>query len=118
MSFMQSYGYVIIILIVAVIYIYILEFNKKTIKQSVEESFTNKSDFESYFSPTNYYDSCHTKNERVNLAYKKLEYELPFNGHNAGYIDLGYPPRVSLNSFPTLNFHSPNGPKPEDYDCC
>ena len=44
MSFMQSYGYVVLILLIAILYFYFLEFNKKTIKSSIEESFSNKSD--------------------------------------------------------------------------
>ena len=118
MSFMQSYGYVVLILLIAILYIYFLEFNKKTIKSSIEESFSNKSDYDPQFAPSKYYGSCNLTKDRLLLADKKLEYELPFNGHNSGYIDLGLPPRVKINSYPTLNFHSPNGPKPEDYDCC
>ena len=118
MSFMKSYGYVIFIIIVALLYIFTLEYNKKSIKTTIEESFSNKSDYDPQFAPLKYYGSCNLSNDRLLLENKKLEYELPFNGHNSGYVTFGSPPIVKLNSYPTLNFHSPNGPKPEDYDCC
>ena len=118
MSFMQNYGYIILIILAALLYIYFLEHNKKSIKSSIEESFSNKSDYDPQFAPLKYYTSCNLKQDRFSLADKRLEYELPFNGHNAGYIDLGLPPRVTLNSYPTLNFHSPNGPRKEEYECC
>tara|TARA_A100001015_G_C14875671_1_gene666215 strand:- start:135 stop:491 length:357 start_codon:yes stop_codon:yes gene_type:complete len=118
MTFIENYGFLILILAIAVIYILILEMSKKSIKESIQESFSNKSKYDSQFVPVNYFDSCNLKKDRKNLKERKLDFELPFNANNAGYIDLGLPPRVKLNSYPTLNFHSPNGPKSEDYYCC
>jgi len=120
MSYISNYGFIILLIVILFLYHYfIVNNNQKNLKQEIHEGFeTNsqyKSEYDPQFSPIQLLDSKNLINDRNLLERKLLQWEYPFNGHNAGYTNLGWPPLTPIYSYPTLNFHSPNGPSPENY---
>ena len=120
MNYISSYGFLILLIVIIFLYYYfIVNNNQKNLKEEINEGFENnsqyKSDYDPQFSPIKLLGSKDLINDRNLLERKLLQWEYPFNGHNSGYTNLGWPPLVPIYSYPTLNFHSPNGPTTENY---
>lgn len=107
---------ILIIVIIFLYYFFILNNNKETLRKEIEEGFENsakissKSNYDSQFSPLGLLGSKNLINDQNLLKRKLLKWEYLFNGHNPGYIEFGPTPFAPIYSYPTLNFHSPNGP--------
>ena len=117
-QFTNIFYFIILIIVIIFMYNYIIQNNKPLkLKKKIEEGFMNhnygykKSQFDPQFSPLELLGSQNLINDQNLLTRKRLQWEYPFNGHNAGYINLGWPPLTPIYSYPTLNFHSPNGPE-------
>jgi hypothetical protein len=121
MSYISNYSFIILLIVIVLLYYYfIANNNEKNLKEQIKEGFENsnqyKSKYDSQFVPIKLLGSKNLINDRNLLERKLLRWEYPFNGHNAGYTNLGWPPLAPIYSYPTLNFHSPNGPTKENYN--
>jgi len=123
---LSNYMYFIILIIVIILlYVYMVQSKPTQIKENIKEGFINnnqgfnKSKFDTQFAPLQLLGSKNLINDQNLLTRKLLQWEYPFNGHNAGYTNLGWPPLAPLYSYPTLNFHSNHGPQPlvNKYSC-
>ena len=123
MFIIENYGFFIFLTVIILIIFYFQNGQcfdlRKNIKEGFnnsKEKFSNMKDGSSMnISDINYLGSQSRMDDYLELQKKIKRYELPFNQFNDGYVlNQLETPLVPLNSYPTLNFHQPYGPR-KDY---
>lgn len=122
MFIIENYGFFIFLIVVILILFYFQNGQCFDLRKNIREGFDNIK--ENFVNPSkinisdiNYLNSNERMMDILRLEKVKKRYELPFNCCNEGYISNQLDtPLVKLNSYPTLNFHHPYGPKKDL--CC
>ena len=117
MFIIENYGFFIFMVVIIYILYYFHTSKKIWLHKNITEEFSrSKAEPFKDFANVTYLDSCARLKDYLTLQKTLKRYELPFNWNNEGYISFGPTPLAPIQSMPTLNFHTPYGPK-EDV-CC